>query len=200
MRVQIHSIILRSTKRILIVDRPAQFAASHKERLRRNRRYSKGKKTLECILTSDIDKVGTAGETVKVAPGYFRNHLMPKSLALPNLNKYAQLIAEQNKIYQRPKEEKKVEVVQRSEEQQMDEFKTAVRRLSNGRLGLRRLVLNYGKELRYPVTKEEILDEVRRQLQVSLEKENLIMPENLTMCGEYELPLRLPKSQSFILD
>ncbi|XP_057833660.1 uncharacterized protein LOC131044362 [Cryptomeria japonica] len=157
------------------------------------RRYSKGKKTLECILTSDIDKVGTAGETVKVAPGYFRNHLMPKSLALPNLNKYAQLIAEQNKIYQRPKEEKKVEVVQRSEEQQMDEFKTAVRRLSNGRLGLRRLVLNYGKELRYPVTKEEILDEVRRQLQVSLEKENLIMPENLTMCGEYELPLRLPK-------
>ncbi|KAH9301090.1 hypothetical protein KI387_012673, partial [Taxus chinensis] len=59
--------------------------------------------------------------------------------------------------------------------------------------GLRRLVLNYGKELRYPVTKEEVLAEVKRQLQVSLEEENLVMPANLTMCGEYELPLRLPK-------
>lgn len=157
------------------------------------RRYRKGKKTLQCILTSDIDKVGMVGEVVKVAPGYFRNHLMPKSLALPNLNKYDQLITEQNKIYQRPKEERKVEVVQKSEEQQMDDYKTAVRRLSKGRLGLRRLVLNYGKELRYPVTKEEILDEVRRQLRVSLEKENLIMPADLTTCGEYELPLRLPK-------
>ncbi|KAH9301091.1 hypothetical protein KI387_012674, partial [Taxus chinensis] len=82
----------------------------------------------------DIDKVGKAGETVKVAPGYFRNHLMPKLLALPNLHKYATLIAQQSKIYQRPKEEKKVEVVQRTEEQQIDEFKTAIRRLSNGRL------------------------------------------------------------------
>uniref|UniRef100_A0A0D6R572 Large ribosomal subunit protein bL9c n=1 Tax=Araucaria cunninghamii TaxID=56994 RepID=A0A0D6R572_ARACU len=146
-------------------------------------RYNKTKRKLECILTADIDKLGKAGESVKVAPGYFRNHLMPKSLALPNLDKYAYLIRHQQQIYQRPKEEKKEEVVERTGDQ-MDEYKTA---------GLRRIVLNYGKELRYPVTKEEVLDEVKRQLRVSLEAGNLVMPANLTMCGEYEIPLRLPK-------
>lgn len=45
-----------------------------------------------------IDKLGKAGETVSVAPGYFRNHLMPKLLAVPNIDKYAFLIREQRKV------------------------------------------------------------------------------------------------------
>ena len=45
-----------------------------------------------------VDKLGKAGETVKVAPGYFRNHLMPKLLAVPNIDKYAYLIREQRKV------------------------------------------------------------------------------------------------------
>ncbi|KAF7148370.1 hypothetical protein RHSIM_Rhsim03G0210600 [Rhododendron simsii] len=53
---------------------------------------------LEVILTTNIDKLGKAGETVKVAPGYFRNHLMPKLLALPNIDKFAHLISEQRKV------------------------------------------------------------------------------------------------------
>lgn len=45
-----------------------------------------------------IEKLGKAGETVKVAPGYFRNHLMPKLLAVPNIEKFAYLIREQRKV------------------------------------------------------------------------------------------------------
>jgi hypothetical protein len=41
---------------------------------------------------------GNAGEVVKVAPGHFRNHLMPKMLAVPNMDKYAILIREQGKV------------------------------------------------------------------------------------------------------
>lgn len=44
-------------------------------------------------------KLGKAGETVKVAPGYFRNHLMPKMLAVPNIDKFAFLIREQRKVF-----------------------------------------------------------------------------------------------------
>lgn len=47
----------------------------------------------------DIDKLGKAGETVKVAPGYFRNHLMPKLLAVPNIDKFAYLVTEQRKVF-----------------------------------------------------------------------------------------------------
>ena len=35
---------------------------------------------------------------MKVAPGHFRNHLMPKLLAVPNIEKFAFLIREQRKV------------------------------------------------------------------------------------------------------
>lgn len=51
------------------------------------------------LFTQNIEKLGKAGETVKVAPGHFRNHLMPKLLAVPNIDKYAFLIKEQHKVF-----------------------------------------------------------------------------------------------------
>jgi len=49
-----------------------------------------------------MDKLGKAGDTVKVAPGYFRNHLMPKLLAFPNIDKFAYLLNEQRKVFPPP--------------------------------------------------------------------------------------------------
>jgi large subunit ribosomal protein L9 len=37
---------------------------------------------MEVILREDIDKLGNRGEVVKVAPGYARNFLLPKRLAV----------------------------------------------------------------------------------------------------------------------
>ncbi|KAI3831833.1 hypothetical protein MKX03_022205, partial [Papaver bracteatum] len=42
---------------------------------------------LEVILTTSVKKLGKAGETVKVAPGYFRNYLIPKMFVVPNIEK-----------------------------------------------------------------------------------------------------------------
>ncbi|MCL7035809.1 hypothetical protein MKW94_014241 [Papaver nudicaule] len=53
---------------------------------------------LEIILTTSVENLGKAGETVKVAPGYFRNHLMAKMFDVPNIEKYAYLIREQRKM------------------------------------------------------------------------------------------------------
>lgn len=53
---------------------------------------------LTLMLQKSIEKLGKAGETVKVAPGFFRNHLMPKLLAVPNIDKYAYLIKEQRRV------------------------------------------------------------------------------------------------------
>ncbi|OWM79651.1 uncharacterized protein LOC116202513 [Punica granatum] len=158
---------------------------------------------LEVILTTSIDKLGKAGETVKVAPGYFRNHLMPKLFAVPNIEKYAYLIREQRKIYQ-PVEEESVKVVTETKDNRTKEYEAAAKRLDNARLVLRRLV-NVEKlhkratkdepiELQTPVTKEEIVTEVARQLCVQINPENLNLPSPLSTVGEYEVPLRLPKS------
>ncbi|KNA21371.1 hypothetical protein SOVF_043750 [Spinacia oleracea] len=147
---------------------------------------------LEVILTTNVDKLGKAGETVKVAPGYFRNYLMPKLLAVPNIDKFAYLVKEQRKIYQ-PIEEEEVKVVKESKEDLMKEYIAAAKRLDNGTVVLRRY-FKVDNELREPVTKDEIIAEVARQLSVQVEPENLHMPNPLSSLGEHEIPLRLPKT------
>eukprot|EP00262_Sarcandra_glabra_P005024 TRINITY_DN16267_c0_g1_i1.p1 TRINITY_DN16267_c0_g1~~TRINITY_DN16267_c0_g1_i1.p1 ORF type:complete len:210 (-),score=24.21 TRINITY_DN16267_c0_g1_i1:243-872(-) len=147
---------------------------------------------LEVILTTPIEKLGKAGETVKVAPGYFRNHLMPKLLAVPNIDKYAYLIREQRKLYQR-EEVETVTVVPKTKEDKMKEYQGAAKRLDNARLVLRRLI-KVDNELRSPVTKDELVAEVARQLGVAIQPENLHLPSELTSFGEFEIPLHLPKS------
>ncbi|EPS73684.1 hypothetical protein M569_01071, partial [Genlisea aurea] len=149
---------------------------------------------LEVILTTSIDKLGKAGETVKVAPGYFRNHLMPKLLALPNIEKFKYLVHEQRRIYQ-PKEDVQAKVELKTESSSMKEHEAAANRLSNTRLNIRKFIVEgKGIELRDPVTKEEIVAEVGRQFGVKIEPENLFMPEPLSSLGEYKVRLRLPKS------
>ena len=39
-------------------------------------------KVMKVILKQDVEKLGRAGETVKVAPGYGRNYLIPRKIAL----------------------------------------------------------------------------------------------------------------------
>ncbi|PKA66330.1 50S ribosomal protein L9, chloroplastic [Apostasia shenzhenica] len=150
---------------------------------------------LQVILTETIDKLGKAGETVMVAPGHFRNHLMPKMLAVPNIPKYEVLIREQRKLYQR--EEEKVEGLPEvkddaSQENKMKEYETAAKRLNSARLSLKRHITE-GNDLREPVTKEEIVAEVAQQLLVNIFPENLHMPSPLTSLGEHEVLLRLPR-------
>uniref|UniRef100_A0A0D3AMK7 Large ribosomal subunit protein bL9c n=1 Tax=Brassica oleracea var. oleracea TaxID=109376 RepID=A0A0D3AMK7_BRAOL len=172
---------------------------------------------LEVILTTGIEKLGKGGETVKVAPGYFRNHLMPKLLAVPNIDKYAHLIREQRKM-RNYEEKEEVKVVHKSSEVQTKEFEKAAKRLANANLVLRKLIdkekfkNRSSKEdkpdVQTPVTKEEIVSEilssswvavsvllkVARQLCVKIDPDNVVLTEPLATFGEYEVPLKFPKT------
>ncbi|CAH9089447.1 unnamed protein product [Cuscuta europaea] len=147
---------------------------------------------LEVILTNSIEKLGKAGDTVKVAPGFFRNHLMPKLLAVPNIDKYRHLLKDQSKIYQ-PKEDVKVNVIPQTNEDKMKEYQAAANRLDRTVVVVRKFI-KVDNEIREPVTKEEIVAEVARQLSVSIEPENVHLPSPLSSLGEFEVPLRLPRS------
>ncbi|KAM1781003.1 hypothetical protein ACFX11_042273 [Malus domestica] len=164
---------------------------------------------LEVILTTSVDKLGKAGETVKVAPGYFRNHLMPKLLAVPNIDKYAYLIKEhrKNSLLEVEEEVEEVKVVAAvSEEAKQKAYQKAAKILDNARLVLRRPIdLKKFRaratkedpiELKSPVTTEDIVAEVARQLSVQILPENVHLPSPLLTVGEYEVTLRLPKSIS----
>ncbi|XP_066353526.1 uncharacterized protein [Miscanthus floridulus] len=117
-----------------------------------------------------IDKLGKAGEVVKVVPVHFRNHLMPKMLAVPNLDKFAILIREQRKLYQREEEVVVKQVTKedddaRLQEERLKQYQTAAKRVDNALLVLRRFI-STGNELRSPVTKDEIVSKMPSVIRV----------------------------------
>src|SRR5215472_18128751 len=39
--------------------------------------------TIQVVLQQDVEKVGKSGDLVKVRPGFARNYLLPRELAVP---------------------------------------------------------------------------------------------------------------------
>jgi hypothetical protein len=52
----------------------------------------------DVILTAPMERLGQAGQIVKVAPGYARNRLIPEMLALPAIEKFVLLVQNQLKV------------------------------------------------------------------------------------------------------
>ncbi len=53
---------------------------------------------MEVILREHVDNLGKRGEVVKVAPGYARNYLLPRKLALPVTDGNKKLIERERKL------------------------------------------------------------------------------------------------------
>lgn len=55
---------------------------------------------LKLILREDVDKLGARGEVVNVKPGFARNYLLPKGLAMPVTPGVEKLLAQEKKKYE----------------------------------------------------------------------------------------------------
>ena len=63
---------------------------------------------MDVILTEDVHKLGEMGEIVSVAPGYGRNYLIPRGMAIPATNSNrAQVEHHLAEIEKRKQEERK---------------------------------------------------------------------------------------------
>lgn len=154
---------------------------------------SRGMKTLKVVLTEKIERLGRAGQVVNVAPGYARNKLIPHHLALPGLDKYVSLVNAQLKAA-RPHllEETEETKSETSEEKQLKEIDAVLKRLDAGKVVFHRH-LTGAQVLFKPVTKDDLIFEVRRQMGVELAASNIILPEDFNKLGEFEVELRFPK-------
>lgn len=56
---------------------------------------------MEVILRQDVEKLGTTGQIVKVAPGYARNFLVPRGLAVPATEANKKIVEQQRQAYLR---------------------------------------------------------------------------------------------------
>jgi large subunit ribosomal protein L9 len=132
----------------------------------------------EVILTSNIVGLGAESDSVKVAPGYARNFLFPKRLAIP--------LTRANK--------RQIEALQkRRAEREAHEFNTMTE-LSKALSKLICLVkVKAGEDgkLFGSVTAGMIADELKHQFDITLDKRKIRLEHPIRALGELEIELNL---------
>jgi large subunit ribosomal protein L9 len=133
--------------------------------------------TIQVILQHDVDNVGASGELVKVRPGFARNYLLPRQLAVPATT------AQVNRI----NHERAVAL------SKSDKLKKEMRELAaklNGlEIKLERAAGEDGK-LFGSVTAKEIESAVKAK-GFAIDRKKLTLAEPLKGIGTFEVPLKL---------
>jgi large subunit ribosomal protein L9 len=132
---------------------------------------------MKVILKQDVEKLGKAGDVVKVAPGYGRNYLIPKKVALeatPGNIKIAEIekVARARR-YHREKEAATILA------REIVKLTVTVRRKSGE-----------GGALYGSVTSLDIADFLITH-KIDIDKRKIQLEEPIKTIGEYEIPIRL---------
>ena len=134
--------------------------------------------TLQVILQSDVANVGTSGELVKVRPGFARNFLLPRKLAVPATS------AQINRL-----NHDKAVAVARAEKNKKESQELA-KQIDGLKLTLARPVGEDGK-LFGSVTAKEIESEVKKAGIASFDRKKMHLAEAIKAvrpCGIVSVP------------
>jgi large subunit ribosomal protein L9 len=132
---------------------------------------------MEVILREHVDNLGHRGDVVKVAPGYARNYLLPRKLALP--------VNEGNKrVIDR---ERKLAETRELEERQQAE--AVANRLTQIELTLSRRVGDT-EQLYGSVTTADIADALLEK-GLEIDRKRIHLDEPLKSLGEFTVPVKL---------
>ena len=133
---------------------------------------------MEIILLQDIDKVGDKYEIVKVKPGYGRNFLIPKGMAI--------IANDANR--KRLDEYKAKEAAKLAE--RLAEFQELAGLLKDKVLTIGAKAGTSGKILG-SVTNVQIAAALKEQFDVEVERRKVILPEEIKVLGTYTAQLDL---------
>ena len=132
---------------------------------------------MEVILREHVDHLGRRGDVVKVAPGYARNYLLPRKLALP--------VTEGNRR-QIDGEKKVAEVREAEERQQAEAFAS---RLAQAEIVIARRV-GETDALYGSVTTADIAEALASK-GLEVERRKIQLSEPIKQLGEFAVPVRL---------
>lgn len=133
--------------------------------------------SMEVILKKDIDRIGKAGQIIKVKDGFARNFLIPNALALP--------VTAQN--LKKLEEEKQRKVLQ------LDNIKKGAEQLKEKleRLSLTIPVLTHEEEKLYAsITSIDLVSALKEE-GFNIDKNSVVLAEPIESLGIYEVPLKL---------
>lgn len=132
---------------------------------------------MKVILKQDVEKLGKAGDVVKVAPGYGRNYLIPKHLALEATTGNVK-VAEIEKVAQAKRdhrEKESAELVAR----EIVKITVTIRQKTGEEGAL------YGS-----VTALDIAEFLASR-KIDIDKRKIQLDEPIKAIGDYQVPIRL---------
>ncbi len=140
---------------------------------------------MQVILRSDVDNLGRLGEVVKVKPGYGRNYLIPKGMAMPatkaNMN-----------VFER--ERKKLEA-------QVQKIRQAAQSLAD-RINQARVVIpvrvGENEKLYGSVTTTNI-GEALSDMGIEVDRRKIVLDNPIRALGDYEIEVKLHQDVDTVL-
>jgi large subunit ribosomal protein L9 len=133
--------------------------------------------TIQLVLQHDVENVGKSGDLVKVRPGYARNFLLPRSLAVPATTAQVNRIAHEKAV-----------ALSKSEKLKKESKDLAVK-LSGLTIKLSRQVGEDGKLFGSVTTKE--IEAAVKALGFDVDRKKMQLAEPIKALGSYEIPLKL---------
>jgi large subunit ribosomal protein L9 len=132
---------------------------------------------MELILKKTVDSLGEEGDIVKVKPGYGRNYLIPKKMAVV-ANKANLALLDQEKV-----------VIETRREKQRQEAESLSKKISGSSITIEHRV-GEEEKLFGSVTSADIAEKLA-ELDIQIEKKSILLPEPIKTLGEVIVPIKV---------
>lgn len=140
---------------------------------------------MEVILRQEVEKLGHPGDTVKVAPGYARNFLLPRGMAMPATEANRKIVQQVKEAHLR-KEAKLA-----TDAQELAKMMAAVSVTIHQRAGEEDVLFG-------SVTAQDITNALEKQ-GYHIERKKVHLDEPIKKLGDHKVTLRLHREVSFEL-
>jgi len=134
---------------------------------------------MEVILREDIDNLGARGQVVKVAPGYARNFLLPKRLAVAATEANKKIVEQERQAHLRK------EAKAKGEAEDLGKLMGNVTLTITQKAG-------ENDQLFGSVTSKDVADALAAQ-HYNIDRRRIQLDEPIKQLGEYKVPVRLHK-------
>ena len=133
---------------------------------------------MKVILNADVKGQGKKGEMIEVSEGYARNYLLPRNLAV-------KATADNMNALKLKEQAKKAQI-----EREKEQARAYAKQLGASVVKVRAKGGENGK-LFGSVTSKEIAEALKEQHGITLEKNRIVLEENIKSFGSYEVKCKL---------
>ena len=137
---------------------------------------------MKVILREDVSDLGTMGELVEVKPGYARNYLLPRGLAVPATSKNLRRLEHEKRVIQQRVARAKADA------------DTAAKRIESLSVTIAKQVGEEDKIFGSVTSKE--IEESLREEGIRVDRKSILLDEPIRALGVYPITVRLHRDVS----